>query len=87
MVEDGASSAPTLPRVMRSVFLHPPPCKTLHVTTSEEPVQDGAQLLVIRKTYICANFWLCCPFQDLIQDEDQRVLPGHRVPETLRDPR
>ena len=53
----------------------------------EEPVQDGAQLLVTRKTYICANFWLCCPFQDLIQDEDQRVLPGHRVPETLRDPR
>ena len=42
---------------------------------------------LIRNTYICANFWLCCPFQDLIQDEDQRVLPGHRVPETLRDPR
>ena len=32
MVEDGASSAPTLPRVMRCVLLHPPPCKTLLVT-------------------------------------------------------
>ena len=34
MVEDGARCAPSLPRVMRCVFLHPPPCKTLHVTTS-----------------------------------------------------
>ena len=34
MVEDGARCAPSLPRVMRCVLLHPPPCKTLHVTTS-----------------------------------------------------
>ena len=34
MVEDGARYAPSLPRVMRCVLLHPPPCKTLHVTTS-----------------------------------------------------
>ena len=34
MVEDGAISAPTLPRVMRCVLLHPPTCKTLHITSS-----------------------------------------------------
>ena len=34
MVEDGARSTPSLPRVMRCVLLHPPPCKTLHFTTS-----------------------------------------------------
>ena len=34
MVEDGARCAPSFPRVMRCVFLHPLPCKTLHVTTS-----------------------------------------------------
>ena len=34
MVEDGARCTPSLPRVMRCVFLHPPQCKTLHVTTS-----------------------------------------------------
>ena len=34
MVEDGARWAPSLPRVMQCVLLHPPPCKTLHVTTS-----------------------------------------------------
>ena len=34
MVEDGARSPPSLSRVMLSVLLHPPPCKTLHVTTS-----------------------------------------------------
>ena len=34
MVEDGARCAPSLPRVMRCVLVHPPQCKTLHVTTS-----------------------------------------------------
>ena len=34
MVEDSSSWAPTLPRIMLCVFLHPPPFKTLHVTSS-----------------------------------------------------
>ena len=34
MVEEGANSPPTLPRVMSWVFVNPPPCKMLHVTSS-----------------------------------------------------
>ena len=41
MVEDEGTPAPNLPLVMRSVFLHPAPCKTLHVTSSCSLFKSG----------------------------------------------